>query len=91
MGVPHPPGNPLFMIMLRVSSILFLFFKDIGYRMNFLVVLFSAGTAAIMYLTVVESDYLLLRYSGQFMEKNHHLCWWSCGWTVFCYRQHLLV
>ena len=53
MGVPHPPGNPLFMIMLRVSSILFLF-KDIGYRMNFLVVLFSAGTAAIMYLTVVR-------------------------------------
>ena len=54
MGVPHPPGNPLFMIMLRVSSILFSFFKDIGYRMNFLVVLFSAGTAAIMYLTVVR-------------------------------------
>ncbi|HEX3019527.1 MAG TPA: DUF2723 domain-containing protein [Chitinispirillaceae bacterium] len=54
MGVPHPPGNPLFMIMLRVSSILFSFFKDVGYRMNFLVVLFSAGTAAMIYLTVVR-------------------------------------
>lgn len=54
MGVPHPPGNPLFMLMLRGGSILFSFFKDVGYRMNFMVVLFSAGTAAIMYLTVVR-------------------------------------
>lgn len=54
MGVPHPPGNPLFMMMLRVASILFSFFQDVGYRMNFLVVLFSAGTAMLIYLTVVR-------------------------------------
>ena len=54
MGVPHPPGNPLFMLMLRVSSILLPFFKDIGYRMNFLVVLFSAATAMMVYLITVR-------------------------------------
>ena len=54
MGIPHPPGNPLFMMMLRVASLLFSFFKDVGYRMNFLVVLFSAGTALLMYLVSVR-------------------------------------
>lgn len=54
MGVPHPPGNPFLMLLMRASSILFSFFKDIGYRMNFLVVLFSAATAAVIYLTVVR-------------------------------------
>jgi tetratricopeptide (TPR) repeat protein len=54
LGVPHPPGNPFFMLLLRVSSILFSFFKDVGYRMNFLVVLFSAGTALFIYLSTVR-------------------------------------
>ncbi|MBN1577184.1 MAG: DUF2723 domain-containing protein [Chitinispirillaceae bacterium] len=54
MGVPHPPGNILLMAMLRVASIIFSFFKDIGYRMNFLVLLFSAGTAALIYLVAVR-------------------------------------
>ncbi|MBN1760092.1 MAG: DUF2723 domain-containing protein [Chitinispirillaceae bacterium] len=53
-GVPHPPGNILLMAMLRVVSILFSFFKDIGYRMNFLVLLFSAGTASLVYLIAVR-------------------------------------
>ena len=53
-GVPHPPGNILLMAMLRVVSILFSFFRDIGYRMNFLVLLFSAGTAVCIYLVAVR-------------------------------------
>jgi tetratricopeptide (TPR) repeat protein len=53
-GVPHPPGNILLMAMLRVVSLLFSFFKDIGYRMNFLVILFSAGTASLVYLIAVR-------------------------------------
>jgi hypothetical protein len=54
LGIPHPPGNPLFMMVLRVSSILFSFFQDVGYRMNFAVVLFSAFTAVFVYLTAVR-------------------------------------
>jgi tetratricopeptide (TPR) repeat protein len=54
LGIPHPPGNPLFMMMLRVSSILFSFFQDVGYRMNFLVVIFSALTAMMIYLATVR-------------------------------------
>lgn len=54
LGIPHPPGNPLFMMILRVSSILFSFFEDVGYRMNFMVILSSAATAFFMYLITVR-------------------------------------
>ncbi len=54
LGIPHPPGNPLFMMMLRVASMVFSFFSDIGYRMNFLVVLTSAATAMFIYLITVR-------------------------------------
>jgi hypothetical protein len=55
LGVPHPPGNPLFMEILRVADILMPFFHDIGYRMNFAVVIFSALTALFIYLTAVRA------------------------------------
>ncbi len=55
LGIPHPPGNPLFMMMLRVASIAFSFVHDIGLRMNILVVLCSALTAMLMYLTTVRA------------------------------------
>ncbi len=60
MGVPHPPGNILLITMLKVFSIISSFlkgighFSDIGYRMNFMVLLFSAGTAAIIYFIAVK-------------------------------------
>lgn len=54
LGIPHPPGNPLFMMILRVSSIIMPFFQDVGYRMNFAVVIFSALTALFIYLTAVR-------------------------------------
>ncbi|MBN1309012.1 MAG: DUF2723 domain-containing protein [Chitinispirillaceae bacterium] len=54
LGVPHPPGNILFMTMFRVASMVFFFFKDIGYRLNILVLLFSASTAMIIYLIAVR-------------------------------------
>ncbi|MCX7727375.1 MAG: DUF2723 domain-containing protein, partial [Chitinispirillaceae bacterium] len=54
MGVPHPPGNILFITMLRVVTVVFSFFKDIGYRMNFFVALLSAVTASLMYLIAVR-------------------------------------
>lgn len=54
LGIPHPPGNIFFMTMLRVSAMLFSFFGDIGYRMNFLVMLFSAATASVIYFIAVR-------------------------------------
>jgi len=60
LGIPHPPGNPLFVLMMRVSSILLPFFEDVGYRMNFIVALSSSLTAVFIYLIIVEAAKLFI-------------------------------
>jgi len=60
LGIPHPPGNPLFVLMMRVASIMLPFFEDVGYRMNFAVALSSALTAVVLYLVIVEAGKLFV-------------------------------
>ena len=60
LGIPHPPGNPLFVLMMRVSSMFFSFFSDVGYRMNFAIALSSALTAMVIYLIIVEAAKLFI-------------------------------
>jgi len=60
LGVPHPPGNPLFVLMMRVSSIFLSFFSDVGFRMNFAVAISSALTATVLFLVVVEAGKLFV-------------------------------
>jgi len=55
LGIPHPPGNPLFVLMMRVASMFFGFFQDVAYRMNFAVAVSSAFTAVFIYLIIVEA------------------------------------
>jgi hypothetical protein len=55
LGIPHPPGNPLFVLVMRVSSMFLPFFEDVGYRMNFIVALSSSLTAVFIYLVIVEA------------------------------------
>jgi hypothetical protein len=54
LGIPHPPGNPLFIIMGRVSCVLFAMFGDPGLRINLLVVLFCTATITFTYLIIVR-------------------------------------
>jgi hypothetical protein len=60
LGIPHPPGNPLFVLMMRVASIFLPFFEDVGYRMNVTVALASALTAMVLYLVIVEAGKLFI-------------------------------
>jgi hypothetical protein len=60
LGVPHPPGNPLFVLMMRLSSIFLSFFQDVGYRMNFAVAIASALTAMVLFLAIVEAGKLFM-------------------------------
>ena len=49
MGVPHPPGAPLFLIIGNVFSNIPIF-NDIGARVNFLSPLISAFSVGFLYL-----------------------------------------
>ncbi|MCL2688698.1 MAG: DUF2723 domain-containing protein [Chitinispirillia bacterium] len=60
LGIAHPPGNPLFILMMRVVSMFLPFFEDVGYRMNFAVALSSALTAMFIYLIIIESAKLII-------------------------------
>jgi hypothetical protein len=53
MGIPHPPGFPLFVIIGRIFSLI-PFVEDISYRINYISVLSSAATAMFSYLLTVR-------------------------------------
>ncbi len=54
LAIPHPPGNPLFMMLCRLASMALFFLKDIGYRITLLATACSAVVALISYLTGVR-------------------------------------
>ena len=55
LAIPHPPGNPLFIMLGRVVSMALFFVKDFGLRINMISVAASSVTAMLMYLIVVRA------------------------------------
>ncbi len=53
LGIPHPPGAPLFLLLGRLFSIIPLF-SDIGARVNLISTLASAATIMLTYLITVR-------------------------------------
>ena len=53
LGIPHPPGSPLFVLIGRIST-LFPFFDQIAARMNLVSVLTSALAVWLTYLVIVK-------------------------------------
>ncbi|MCX6641032.1 MAG: DUF2723 domain-containing protein [bacterium] len=60
MGVPHPPGSPLFLLLGNVFSRIP--FGDVGWRVNLLSALVSAFSVMLVYLTTVR---LIRNYRGK--------------------------
>jgi hypothetical protein len=48
LGIPHPPGNPLFVLLGRVATLVPI--GSVAVRVNLLAALCSAGTAAVWFL-----------------------------------------
>ncbi len=53
LGVPHPPGAPLFLLLGRVFSMI-PFFSDIGARVNLISTLASSATVMLTYLITLR-------------------------------------
>jgi tetratricopeptide (TPR) repeat protein len=55
LGIPHPPGNPLYVLLGRFFSMTFFFFRQVAFRVNMISVISSAITAMLIYLVVVRA------------------------------------
>jgi tetratricopeptide (TPR) repeat protein len=70
LGIPHPPGTPLFILIGRVFSLIPLF-SEIAARINFLSALTSALTVWLCYLLIIK----LVSY----WEKQNPSLWIKMG------------
>lgn len=53
LGIPHPPGTPLFVCLGRIFSLIPIA-KEIAFRVNFLTAFFGAISCALVYLIVLK-------------------------------------
>ena len=75
LGIPHPPGSPLFLLLGRLVSMIPLF-GDIGARVNLISTLASAATIMLTYLITVR---LMILYRKSDPDK------WSAAEKVSAY------
>ena len=63
LGIPHPPGNPLFVLLGRVATLIP--FGSVAVRVNLLAAVCSAGTAAVWFLVAerVLAQWFTLRWA----------------------------
>jgi len=69
LGVPHPPGSPLYLIIGRLFSLI-PFNADIAYRVNLISPIISALAVMLLYLSIVK---IIAQYRGQIKDKSDAL------------------
>lgn len=55
LGIPHPPGTPLLVMLGRAWIVLFSFIHDVGYRFNLLAILSSSLVVLFVYLIIIRT------------------------------------
>lgn len=69
MGVPHPPGSPLFLLMGRIFSLV-PFNADIAYRVNLISPIVSALAVMLLYLITVK---IIAHWRGTIQSRTDAL------------------
>ena len=75
LGVPHPPGSPLFLLLGRIASML-PFSEDIAFRVNLLSPLSSAFAVFFLYLIIVQ---VVNHWRGKIESKQDALIAFGAG------------
>ena len=69
LGVPHPPGSPLYLLLGRIFSML-PFNSDIAFRVNLISPIVSALAVMFLYLSTVK---LINRFRGKIKTQLDEL------------------
>ncbi|MDZ7379334.1 MAG: DUF2723 domain-containing protein, partial [candidate division KSB1 bacterium] len=75
LGVPHPPGAPLYILLGRIFSMV-PFARDIAFRVNLISAIASAFTVLFLYLIIVR---LVVLWRGVPQSKLDRLLLYSSG------------
>ncbi|MDI6839280.1 MAG: DUF2723 domain-containing protein [bacterium] len=90
LGVPHPPGTPLYTLICRIFSLI-PFGREIGFRVNMSSVITSAFVAVFIWLLIIKiierakkidtnKDKVIAWLSGAvgaFIAAFSYTCWWD--------------
>jgi len=83
LGLPHPPGTPLLILMGRAWIVLFGFIHDIGYRYNLFSIVLSAITVVFIYLIIIRALTMVLGEPDTLWKRLSYYCAGFVG-ALFC-------
>ena len=83
LGIPHPPGTPMLILLGRAWLILFSFIKDVGFRYNFCAVVTSAITVVFIYLIIIRGMRMVLGEPDTLWKQLSYYCAGFVG-SLFC-------
>jgi tetratricopeptide (TPR) repeat protein len=72
LGIPHPPGTPFFILIGRIFDI-FLPFKEVAKRINFLSALSTAVAGGFLYLIILSIFHRFSENRGKMLPFSCHL------------------
>jgi hypothetical protein len=83
LGLPHPPGTPLLIMINRTWLVLTSFIGDVGYRFNMIAIFSSAVTVMLIYLIIARSMVYLLGEPDTLWKRLALYCGGFVG-ALFC-------
>jgi hypothetical protein len=83
LGIPHPPGTPLLVMLGRTWIVLLSFIHDIGFRYNLLAIFSSALTVLFVYLIIIRALIMVWGETDTLWKRLSLYCGGFVG-SLFC-------